>query len=51
MTNDLFRLKNWLRESGITHVAMERFFIPWKKRKLLLKNGDWNIIRSGHIVL
>jgi hypothetical protein len=28
MTNDLFRLKNWLRESGITHVAMERFFIP-----------------------
>ena len=28
MTNDLFRLKNWLRESGIIHVAMERFFIP-----------------------
>jgi transposase len=30
MTNDLLRLKEWLREKGITHVAMESTGVYWK---------------------
>jgi transposase len=30
MTNDLLRLKEWLQESGITHVAMESTGVYWK---------------------
>jgi transposase len=30
MTNDLLRLKGWLQETGITHVAMESTGVYWK---------------------
>ena len=30
MTNDLLRLKGWLQENGITHVAMESTGVYWK---------------------
>ena len=30
MTNDLFRLKGWLQENRITHVAMESTGVYWK---------------------
>jgi transposase len=30
MTNDLIRLKQWLKERGITHVAMESTGVYWK---------------------
>ena len=30
MTNDLMRLKQWLKERGITHVAMESTGVSWK---------------------
>ncbi len=30
MTNDLIRLKQWLKERGITHVAMESTGAYWK---------------------
>ena len=30
MTNDLFRLKEWLKEKGVTHVAMESTGVYWK---------------------
>jgi len=30
MTNDLLRLKEWLQNSGITHVAMESTGVYWK---------------------
>ena len=30
MTNDLLRLKQWLKEKGITHVGMESTGVYWK---------------------
>jgi len=30
MTNDLLRLKGWLQETGITHVAIESTGVYWK---------------------
>jgi len=30
MTNDLLRLKRWLQEAGVTHVAMESTGVYWK---------------------
>jgi transposase len=30
MTDDLLRLKGWLQEAGITHVAMESTGVYWK---------------------
>ena len=30
MTHDLFRLKGWLQEDGITHVAVESTGVYWK---------------------
>ena len=30
MTNDLFRLKEWLKENRVTHVAMESTGVYWK---------------------
>ena len=30
MTNDLMRLKQWLKEHSITHVAMESTGVYWK---------------------
>lgn len=30
MTNDLFRLKEWLKDEGVTHVAIESTGVYWK---------------------
>jgi len=30
MTNDLLRLKEWLKSRGVTHVAMESTGVYWK---------------------
>ncbi len=30
VTNELYRLRDWLKENGITHVAMESTGIYWK---------------------
>lgn len=43
MTNDLLDMKKWLKEKGITHVAMESTGIYWKP--------VYNILEDGFIIL
>ena len=43
MTNDLLRLKDWLKDNRITHVAMESPGVYWKpvfniRKKMLLRS-------------
>ena len=42
MTNDLLGLKKWLREAGITHVAMESTGIYWKPVLNILEDSFEN---------
>src|SRR5438270_793184 len=42
-THDLLQLANWLRESGVTHVAMESTGVYWKP--------VWNILAEQFKVL
>ena len=50
MTNDLLRLKGWLRESGITHVAMESAGIYWKPVFNILEDSfEVILVNARHI--
>jgi transposase len=50
MTNDLFKLKAWLSECGVTHVAMESTSVYWKPIYNLLED-DFTVlvINAQHI--
>ena len=50
MTNDLFGMKGWLKENGITHVAMESTGIYWKPVYNILEDSfDVILVNARHI--
>lgn len=50
MTNDLFRLKEWLREKGITHVAMESTGVYWKPLYNVLEDSfEVILVNARHV--
>src|SRR5574337_1077513 len=50
-TQELLQLKNWLKENGITHIAMESTGIYWKPVFNILEDGDFQIllVNARHI--
>lgn len=48
MTNDLLRLADWLRENGITHVAMESTGVYWKPIYNLLEDEFTLLVVNAH---
>ncbi len=50
MTNDLLKLKEWLKECGVTHVAMESTGVLWKPVYNLLED-EFNVavVNAYHI--
>lgn len=48
MTNDLLRLADWLREKGITHVAMESTGVYWKPIYNLLEDEFTLLVVNAH---
>ena len=50
MTNDLLKLKGWLKETGITHVAMESTGIYWKPVFNILEDSfEVVLVNARHI--
>lgn len=50
MTNDLLRLKEWLKEKGITHVAMESTGVYWKPVFNILEDSfEVILVNARHI--
>jgi transposase len=50
MTNDLLKLKVWLKESGVTHVAMESTGIYWKPAFNILEDSfDVILVNARHV--
>lgn len=50
MTNDLLKLKEWLKETGVTHVAMESTGIYWKPVFNILEDGfEVVLVNARHI--
>jgi len=50
MTNDLLKLKGWLQESGITHVAMESTGVYWKPVFNLLEDSfEVILVNARHV--
>ena len=50
MTNDLLRLKKWLKEKGITHVAMESTGVYWKPVYNILEDSfEVILVNARHI--
>jgi len=50
MTNDLLRLKEWLQEAGITHVAMESTGVYWKPVFNILENSfEVILVNARHV--
>jgi transposase len=50
MTNDLLRLKEWLEELGVTHVAMESTGIYWKPVFNILEDSfEVMLVNARHI--
>ena len=50
MTNDLLKLKEWLHESKVTHVAMESTGVFWKPIYNLLEDGfNLLLVNAQHI--
>jgi transposase len=50
MTNDLLRLKEWLQNSGITHVAMESTGVYWKPVfNILEDNFEVILVNARHV--
>ena len=50
MTNDLLRLKEWLQESKITHVAMESTGVYWKPVfNILEDNFEVILVNARHV--
>jgi len=50
MTNDLLRLKAWLRDNRITHVAMESTGVYWKPVFNILEDSFDMILASARHV-
>ena len=48
MTNDLLRLKGWLLELKITHVAMESTGVFWKPLYNLLEDTLSMVVTNPH---
>ena len=44
MTDDLLALTDWLREQGVTHVAMESTGVLWKPVWNVLEGGSWELL-------
>ena len=50
MTNDLLRLKGWLQEAGVTHVAMESTGVYWKPVfNILEDNFEVILVNARHV--
>lgn len=50
MTNDLLRLKEWLKENGITHIAMESTGVYWKPVFNILEDSfEVILVNARHI--
>lgn len=50
MTNDLLRLKKWLKEHGITHVAMESTGVYWKPIFNILEDSfEVILVNARHV--
>jgi transposase len=50
MTNELLRLKEWLQEAGITHVAMESTGVYWKPVfNILEDNFEVILVNARHV--
>lgn len=50
MTNDLLRLKEWLKEKGVTHVAMESTGVYWKPVFNILEDSfEVILVNARHI--
>ena len=50
MTNDLLRLKEWLKDSGVTHVAMESTGVYWKPVFNILEGSfDVILVNARHV--
>lgn len=50
VTNELMRLRDWLKENGITHVAMESTGIYWKPVfNILEENFEVILVNARHI--
>jgi len=50
MTNDLLRLKAWLKEHGITHVAMESTGVYWKPVFNILEDSfEVLLVNARHV--
>lgn len=50
MTNDLLRLKGWLQEEGITHVAMESTGVYWKPLFNILEDSfEVILVNARHV--
>ncbi len=50
MTEDLWRLRGWLAELGVTHIAMEATGVYWKSLYNVLE-GDFQllVVNAQHI--
>lgn len=50
MTNDLLRLKEWLKENRITHIAMESTGVYWKPIFNILEDGfEVVLVNARHV--
>ncbi len=50
MTNDLLRLKMWLKERGVTHVAMESTGVYWKPIFNILEDAfEVILVNARHV--
>lgn len=50
MTNDLLRLKEWLKDKGVTHVAMESTGVYWKPVFNILEDSfEVILVNARHI--
>lgn len=50
MTNDLLKMKGWLKENGITHVAMESTGVYWKPVFNILEDSfEVILVNARHI--
>lgn len=50
MTNDLFRLKEWLKENRVTHVAMESTGVYWKPVFNILEDSfEVMLVNARHV--
>jgi transposase len=50
MTNDLLRLKEWLKENRVTHVAMESTGVYWKPVFNILEDScEVMLVNARHV--